>query len=171
MSITCDYVTFDVFTQTPYAGNPLAIVHLPVDGAQLSQAQKQKIAAKFNYSETVFLNPETTPGCTEIDIFTRFKEIPFAGHPVIGTAHYLRQYTARRDDVVVDRLRMVVKAGVVDVEFDGAGLAIAAVPHNLHTHKESVGIERVLSQHPELAGLAPSLPAQCPVISSVKGMT
>jgi PhzF family phenazine biosynthesis protein len=171
MSITCDYVTFDVFTQTPYLGNPLAIVHLPLEGAQLSQAEKQKIAREFNFSETVFLHPETSPGCRAVDIFTRFQEIIFAGHPVIGTAHYLRQCLAGKDGKVVNRLRMIIKAGVVDVEFDDAGLAIAEVPHNLRTHKESVSIGRILTQHPELSSLESSLQPECPVISSVKGMT
>jgi PhzF family phenazine biosynthesis protein len=170
MSTTCDYVTYDVFTQTRYSGNPLAVVHLPAEGDQLTQAQKQEIATEFNYSETVFLHPKTLKGSTEVDIFTRFKEIPFAGHPVIGTAHYLRQYIADRDNKVVDKLRMIIKAGVVDVEFDDTGLAIAEVPLNLRTHKESVSIERILSQHPELASLKSNLPHQCPVISSVKGM-
>lgn len=170
MSIICDFVTFDVFTQTPYSGNPLAIVHLPLD-AELSQVQKQKIAVEFNYSETVFIHPEVSPGYRKVDIFTRFKEIPFAGHPVIGTAHYLRQYLASKDNEVADKLQMIVKAGIVDVEFDSTGLAIAEVPHNLRTHKESVSLDRILSQHPELESLKSDIQDQCPVISSVKGMT
>jgi PhzF family phenazine biosynthesis protein len=172
MSITCDYVTFDVFTQTAYLGNPLAIVHLPLENdSHLSQIQKQKIAAEFNYSETVFLHAETSPGCRKVDIFTRFQEIPFAGHPVIGTAHYLRQYTAAKEKQNVNKIRMIIKAGVVDVEFDSTGLAIAEVPHNLRIHKESVRIERILSQHPELVSLKSSLQDHCSVVSSVKGMT
>jgi PhzF family phenazine biosynthesis protein len=171
MPITCDFVTFDVFTQTPYSGNPLAIVHLPVEGPELSQGQKQKIAREFNYAETVFLHPETSPSCRQVDIFTRFQEIPFAGHPVIGTAHYLRQYITGSGNEDIRKLRMIIKAGVVDVEFVDAGLAIAEVPHDLRTHKESVGVEAILTQHPELANIKSSLQEQLPVVSSVKGMT
>lgn len=171
MSITCDYVTFDVFTQTPFRGNPLALVHLPLEGPELSQAQKQKIAQEFNLSETVFLHPETSPRRRKVDIFTRFNEVIFAGHPVIGTAQYLRELLAGKENQEIESLQMVIKAGVVEVEFDSAGLAIAEVPHNLRTHKESVGIDAVLSQFPDLVSLASGLPQQCPVISSVKGMT
>jgi hypothetical protein len=60
---------------------------------------------------------------------------------------------------------------VVDVEFVDAGLAIAEVPHDLRTHKESVGVEAILTQHPELANIKSSLQEQLPVVSSVKGMT
>jgi len=171
MPIICDFVTFDVFTQTPYIGNPLAIVHLPTEGPELSQEQKQKIAREFNYAETTFLHPETSPKCRQVDIFTRYQEITFAGHPVIGTAHYLRQYIAGKNNEDVRKLRMIIKAGVVDVEFDDAGLATAEVPHNLRTHKEILSVEAILSQHPELVSVRSSLPEQLPVASSVKGMT
>jgi PhzF family phenazine biosynthesis protein len=172
MSITCNFVTFDVFTQMPYSGNPLAIVQLPLDGPSPNQELEQKIAREFNYSETVFLHPETSPRCRRVDIFTRFAEIPFAGHPVIGTAQYLRQYIAgENNNEDVRNLRMIIKAGVVDVEFGDSGIAVAQVPHDLRLHEGWVGIDDILTQHPELKSLKSDLPERCPVVSSVKGMT
>ncbi|MCA0319730.1 MAG: PhzF family phenazine biosynthesis protein [Proteobacteria bacterium] len=76
--------TLDVFTDTPLAGNPLAVVH---DAAGLDTAAMQKIAGEFNLSETVFILPETATGHrADIRIFTPGAELPFAGHPTVGTA-------------------------------------------------------------------------------------
>lgn len=81
------YVTLDVFTDTPFAGNPLAVV-LDADG--LSTAQMQAVAREFNLSETVFLLPAADPAhSARLRIFTPGAEIPFAGHPTIGTAVHL----------------------------------------------------------------------------------
>jgi trans-2,3-dihydro-3-hydroxyanthranilate isomerase len=78
------YHTLDVFTDAPLAGNPLAVVH---DATGLDTAAMQKIAAEFNLSETVFVLPETAPGHrADIRIFTPGTELPFAGHPTVGTA-------------------------------------------------------------------------------------
>ncbi|WP_439573479.1 PhzF family phenazine biosynthesis protein [Phreatobacter sp.] len=76
--------TLDVFTHTPLAGNPLAVVH---DAAGLDTAAMQTIAAEFNLSETVFVLPEVAAGHrADIRIFTPGAELPFAGHPTVGTA-------------------------------------------------------------------------------------
>jgi len=76
--------TLDVFTDSPFAGNPLAVV-LDADG--LSTAQMQRIASEFNLSETVFVCAPRTAGATAIArIFTPAYEMPFAGHPTVGTA-------------------------------------------------------------------------------------
>lgn len=78
------YLTLDVFTDTPFGGNPLAVIP---DARALPEAALQKIAAEFNYSETSFLYPPETPGHTaRLRIFTPTMEIPFAGHPLIGSA-------------------------------------------------------------------------------------
>jgi len=83
------FVTYDVFTDTRYAGNPLAIVR-EADG--LSDAQMQAIAAEFNLSETVFVRaPQNNAHTANIRIFTPARELPFAGHPTVGTAVYLAQ--------------------------------------------------------------------------------
>lgn len=79
-----DFVTLDVFTDKAYGGNPLAVIP---DGRGLSTAQMQAIAAEFNYSETTFVLPPADPANTaRVRIFTPTMEVPFAGHPLIGTA-------------------------------------------------------------------------------------
>src|SRR2546421_1439979 len=78
------YVTVDVFTDRAFGGNPLAVV---LDAGGLSTAQMQAIAVEFNYSETTFLLPPRDAGNDpQVRIFTVTGEIPFAGHPAVGTA-------------------------------------------------------------------------------------
>lgn len=77
----------DVFTETPFAGNPLAVIPEPED---LSEGLMQKIAREMHLSETGFVFPPERPEADfRLRIFTPTHEIPFAGHPVIGTAHVL----------------------------------------------------------------------------------
>ena len=81
--------TLDVFTTTPYAGNPLAVV---LDAGALTTAQMQTIAAEFNLSETIFVRPARDPAhSAEVRIFFPTAEIPFAGHPTIGCAVLLAE--------------------------------------------------------------------------------
>lgn len=76
--------TLDVFTETTFGGNPLAVV---LGGETLDGAQMQLIAREFNLSETVFVLPSTRKDCLHrVRIFTPTKELPFAGHPTVGTA-------------------------------------------------------------------------------------
>jgi trans-2,3-dihydro-3-hydroxyanthranilate isomerase len=78
------FVTLDVFTDTALAGNPLAVV---LDAEGLDTAGMQAIAAEFNLSETVFvLPPEASRHRARLRIFTPVAELPFAGHPTLGTA-------------------------------------------------------------------------------------
>lgn len=78
------YQIFDVFTDTPLAGNPLAIVHGADD---LDDARMQAIAAEFNLSETIFLRAPADPlHAASVRIFTPKHELPFAGHPTVGAA-------------------------------------------------------------------------------------
>jgi trans-2,3-dihydro-3-hydroxyanthranilate isomerase len=81
------FYTADVFTDRPFGGNPLAVFP---QAQGLSSAQMQQIAQEFNLSETVFvLPPETPQGTRRLRIFTPGREIPFAGHPTVGTAYVL----------------------------------------------------------------------------------
>jgi trans-2,3-dihydro-3-hydroxyanthranilate isomerase len=81
------YVTCDVFTDRAFCGNPLAV--LP-DARGLTDAQMQSIAREFNYSETTFVLPADDPRhAARVRIFTPGGELPFAGHPTIGTAFVL----------------------------------------------------------------------------------
>lgn len=81
------YVTTDVFTDRMFGGNPLAVV---LDAVGLSSGQMQSIALEFNYSETTFVLPPDDPSNTaKVRIFTPRTEVPFAGHPNVGTAFVL----------------------------------------------------------------------------------
>lgn len=83
------YHILDVFTERPYGGNPLAVV---LDADALSAPEMQSIAREFNLSETVFVLKAVSPGHTaRIRIFTPSREIPFAGHPTLGTAALLAE--------------------------------------------------------------------------------
>jgi trans-2,3-dihydro-3-hydroxyanthranilate isomerase len=87
------YITVDVFTDRAFGGNPLAVV-LDADG--LSTAQMQAIATEFNYAETTFvLPPRDSAHHAQVRIFTVNNEIPFAGHPNVGTAFVLATQTPK----------------------------------------------------------------------------
>jgi len=104
------YVTVDVFTDRPFGGNPLAVV---LDAQGLSTEEMQAIAREFNYSETTFvLPPRDGAHDAEVRIFTVNSEIPFAGHPNVGTAFVL----ATRAKAPPTRLLFEEKAGLVPVE-------------------------------------------------------
>jgi trans-2,3-dihydro-3-hydroxyanthranilate isomerase len=81
------FAQVDVFTERVFGGNPLAVVF---DAAGLSEAEMQAVAREMNCSETTFLLPPTRPECAaRVRIFTPARELPFAGHPTIGTAWVL----------------------------------------------------------------------------------
>ena len=110
------YTTYDVFTQIPFKGNPLAIVKIPEESA-LSKSEKQTIAREFNYSETVFLHDgeHESSSIRGVDIFTVTEELPFAGHPVIGTFCSIAgdAHPNMRDD-----LKLATKAGIISAAYD-----------------------------------------------------
>jgi trans-2,3-dihydro-3-hydroxyanthranilate isomerase len=84
---TYDFVTVNVFTDERFRGNPLAVIP---DASGLTDAQMQAIAAEFNLSETTFvLPPEDPRHHARVRIFTRTSEMPFAGHPNVGTGYVL----------------------------------------------------------------------------------
>src|SRR5437588_8915457 len=88
------YITVDVFTDRAFGGNQLAVV---LDAAGLSTAQMQAIATEFNYSETTFvLPPRDKANDAEVRIFTPVRELPFAGHPNVGTAFVLASIAKSR---------------------------------------------------------------------------
>ena len=86
------YHVLDVFTDTALAGNPLAVV---LDGEGLDAATMRAVAREFNLSETVFVGPPRDPiNSARLRIFTPTMELPFAGHPTIGTAVLLAELNA-----------------------------------------------------------------------------
>lgn len=127
--MTRRFVTLDVFATSPNAGNPLAVV---LDGEGLDTAQMQAIAREFNLSETVFvLPPETPEGKAALRIFTPGRELPFAGHPTVGTA-VLLALRDRAAGVSAERLVLEERVGpvvcTVSVESARAGRAVFTLP-------------------------------------------
>jgi trans-2,3-dihydro-3-hydroxyanthranilate isomerase len=104
------YITVDVFTDRAFGGNPLAVV---LDSGGLSTAQMQAIASEFNYAETTFVLPPRDPANdAHVRIFTVRAEIPFAGHPNVGTAFVVATQAAKPPA----RLLFEEGAGLVPVE-------------------------------------------------------
>ncbi|TDZ25093.1 putative isomerase [Colletotrichum orbiculare MAFF 240422] len=156
------FTTVDVFTDTPFQGNQLAIVTIPA-GTTLSQAQKQAIACEFNYSETTFVHEEGDATSPErrFDIFTTTEELPFAGHPTIGTAVSLQPQGVTT---------LHAKAGRIGIESTGHNSVRAAIPHNVRLHAKRL---RDLGNGP-FSSSAPAIAAaekDAVVFSIVKGMT
>jgi PhzF family phenazine biosynthesis protein len=114
----------DVFTAEPYLGNPVAVV---LDGKGLTTEEMQRFARWTNLSETTFVLPPEAGGADyRVRIFTPDSELPFAGHPTLGTCHAWLSAggTARRADVVVQECG----AGLIELRRNGSGLAFAAPP-------------------------------------------
>jgi len=109
------FVQVDVFTDRVFRGNPLAVF---LDGRGLDDERMQQIAREMNLSETVFLlPPATAEGAAALRIFTPGREVPFAGHPTIGTAWVLAaQGLASRNAA---RFVLEEKIGPVPVELEG----------------------------------------------------
>jgi PhzF family phenazine biosynthesis protein len=168
MSRRLAFTTLDVFTSMRFSGNPLAIVHLP-GSINLSQEQKQLIAREFNLSETVFLHesPAESPSIAAIDIFTKAEELPFAGHPTVGTSWYL---LSRNEQLTSATIR--TKAGNIAVSRGASGTARIKVPMNFKIHA-SFAHPGVKPLQPRLKyeDYANGLDAAEPVVSIVKGMT
>jgi trans-2,3-dihydro-3-hydroxyanthranilate isomerase len=109
-----NFITVDVFTDRRFGGNPLAVV---LDGRGLATQQMQSIAAEFNLAETTFVLPPKDPAHTaEVRIFTPRAELPFAGHPNIGTAFVLAQPGSASGRVVSDPIIFEEKAGLVKLD-------------------------------------------------------
>lgn len=124
MSTARRFTQLDVFTATPLKGNPLAVVH---DAQGLSDADMAAFARWTNLSETTFLLPPTQAGADyRVRIFTPDRELPFAGHPTLGSCHawLAAGGRAQRDDDVVQECGV----GLVRVRRDATRLAFAAPP-------------------------------------------
>lgn len=112
--------TCDVFTDRRFGGNPLAVVH---GAAGLPDRQMQAVAREFNYSETVFVLPPADPRhAARVRIFTPMRELPFAGHPTVGTAFVLASCRPELAGTARIVLEEQIGAVGIDVEHDGAGI-------------------------------------------------
>ena len=175
-----DFVTVDVFTDRPYEGNPLAIVRIS-HGVSVTQEQKQRIAREFNLSETTFLHenaPDAKDDKWTVDIFMTSKELPFAGHPTVGTACYVLSRTAEergiKDGVINAGFQL--KAGPVGLRYDVANkTAKAAIPHDVHVHSKRWSRDELFRLQPGLASAHAKGEVKAqedyPIVSIVKGMT
>src|SRR5690348_4344296 len=99
----------DVFTSTPLQGNQLGVF---IDGRPFSPAEMQRLARELNFAETVFLFPAQDSGDVRMRIFTPRTELPFAGHPVLGTAFVVGTALG------IDDVRLETGAGVVPVALE-----------------------------------------------------
>jgi len=118
------FTQLDVFTDRPYFGNPLAVV---IDSEGLDTAEMQRFANWTNLSETTFLLPPTDPAADyRVRIFTPVAELPFAGHPTLGSAHAWLAHggVPRRAGEVVQECGV----GLVSIRVDDDALAFAAPP-------------------------------------------
>ncbi len=137
----------DVFTGVRYQGNPLAVV---LDGTGLGDEAMQRFARWTNLSETTFLLPPTTDSAEyRVRIFTPGGELPFAGHPTLGSCHAWLQSggKARHGDVIVQEC----KQGLITIRSQGGRLAFAAPPL-----KQSATSPAVLAQVAGALGLKSS---------------
>lgn len=147
------YVVYDVFTEQPFGGNQLAIIP---DARDITDAGMAAIAREFNFSETVFLLPPETPGnSAKMRIFTPGGEVPFAGHPTIGTAVMLADAGLGPD--------LVLELGV------GPLRATAATGHA--SFVTEVPLARIAEPAPELVaralGTAPDKIKSAPIMASL----
>lgn len=146
------FVTLDVFTDKPFEGNPLALVIVTADErAALDEERssggrdtRQLIAREFNLSETAFLylapgetldSPDRSSSRRDVSIYTTESELPFAGHPTIGTAYFILK---RLGWTFVDTI--VPPAGPIAISTNGSGSdsssdgVTARIPHDVHHH-------------------------------------
>ncbi|KAM5383058.1 hypothetical protein ACJA88_003591 [Fusarium oxysporum] len=164
--MSLQFTTLDVFTTSAFEGNPLAVVTIPPPSQQapLTQSQKQRIAREFNLSETVFVHDVENRAETDerkIDIFTPQFELPFAGHPTIGTAVFLQPQGVKT---------MIAKAGRIDLEFEN-GSPRALIPHDVKLHKERVPKHEIAAGWDGKLAEVAAADEGAPLFSIVNGMT
>lgn len=165
------FSTLDVFTLRQFTGNQLAVVLVPSslpDSDALTHERKQKIAREFNFSETVFVY-DPLPGSQghRIDIFTVKEELPFAGHPVIGTINYI----AQRVDPPLPRVTLLCKAGpIYGLYHDKESVSQAEIPQNFKIHQELVPSRLMLNSQPDALQNILAMDS-FPVVSVVKGLS
>jgi len=107
------FVIADVFTEKQFGGNQLAVF---TDGSELDSATMQNIAREMNYSETTFLLPPERGGDFRVRIFTPGQELPFAGHPLVGSAFVIVSEKLKAPDSPLTRLTLETGVGPIEVE-------------------------------------------------------
>lgn len=179
------FITVDVFTDTAFLGNPLAIVIVEEkERAALRKDKQQLIAKEFNLSETIFLylrpgetlqHPDRSSSVREVSIFTIESELPFAGHPTIGTTYLLLQYLGWD---FVDTI--TPPCGPIRISKSADGRVTASIPHDVHLHSRTLRSLYELGDKDVRAQIEPALhdddairaaELDAPILSIVKGMT
>jgi trans-2,3-dihydro-3-hydroxyanthranilate isomerase len=115
VALTLRYVVADVFTDTPLTGNQLAVF---TDGRGVDDETMQALTREMNFSESVFVLPPEADGHARIRIFTPASELPFAGHPTLGSAFVLGQ------PLQLEEIRLETGAGTVPVRLEREGARI-----------------------------------------------
>ena len=171
LSAALDYVIVDVFTTSPLAGNPLAVVF---DTMSLSTENMQSIAREFNLSETTFVQRrppeiEAAEG-VRVRIFTTQEELPFAGHPTLGTASVLHMDSP--DFAHHDAITLALNVGPIPVRFEFSPAGASGLFGEMTQRDPEFGAElppddvaRLIGLHPE--DLDPFAPPQ--VVSTGNG--
>lgn len=127
------FYILDVFAEEKYAGNQLAVIR---DAGALSDNQMQRIAKEMNYSETTFiLSEEPRDGGYDVRIFTPAFEVPFAGHPTLGTAYVIKREIIEK---AVDRVNLNLKVGQIPVTFEGGDDGILWMKQNEPTFSQTI---------------------------------
>ncbi|KAF3918731.1 hypothetical protein AA313_de0209735 [Arthrobotrys entomopaga] len=183
------YVTLDVFTTTPLSsGNPLAIVTIP-QSTTLTKLQEHQIAKEFNYSETVFIYPPPSPppintNLTKISIWTVTQELPFAGHPTVGTGWYLSTLTdhqSERYNKKEDTFDLLIPAGVLSVSKVGGKIRVDT-PHKITIWESRIPTARIAevvnlplsyfeNDHGKIFAAGVTADGGVPAVSIVDGLT
>jgi len=148
------FVTLDVFTERRFAGNSLAVV---LDAEDLDSAAMQTIAREFNHPETVFVLPPVEPAHrARLRIFTPAAELPFAGHPTVGTAVLLARIdggTGARDMVVEEGIGPVrCRAVMSDADRGRASFALPRLPAEAGAGPDAAAAAAALSLDPADVG-------------------
>ena len=180
----------DVFAERPYTGNQLAVV-VGASESEWPAARMQAFAREMNFSETTFTWAAPRDGAFDVRIFTPAEELPFAGHPTLGTAWVLRSYYSNNDP---RSLSLRLRIGVVPVEFDSSsrgevvrmrprpptlgdvvdgramaahlGIPASAIDPRHPCRRVSVGIEFVIVPLVDLASLRAARPKSLPAAAS-----
>jgi trans-2,3-dihydro-3-hydroxyanthranilate isomerase len=143
------YVVADVFTDTPLTGNQLAVF---TDGRDVDDETMQRLAKEMNFSETVFVLPPEADGHARIRIFTPATELPFAGHPVLGSAFVLGA------PLQLGEIRLETDSGIVPVtlEREGARIVFGWMQQPVPEHRPFADAEAVEN----LLGVRSQLPVE-----------
>jgi trans-2,3-dihydro-3-hydroxyanthranilate isomerase len=159
--IELEYHIVDVFTSTPLAGNPLAVVF---DTAGLSDERMQAVAREFNLSETTFIQRRTpqveAAEGVRVRIFTTQEELPFAGHPTLGTSSVLKLRAP--ETVREESITLALNVGPVPVRFSeaesdtGAGSSQDSIFAEMTQRDPEFGAELDAAEVSRLIGLAPA---------------